>query len=73
MSPRASLELYELRLPDGYDAIGPAPISIVDSNGHVIATVGDNIEVVGELPSSYGTFCMIGPVLQATEIRALHQ
>jgi hypothetical protein len=61
---------YELRLPDGYTRSGP-PYEIFGPDGKLVAREGDRIEVVGSpLPQPYTTFCMIGPVLEAIEIRS---
>jgi hypothetical protein len=61
---------YELRLPDGYTRSGP-PYEVFGPDGNLVAREGDRIEVVGPpLPQPYTTLCMIGPVLEAIEIRA---
>lgn len=60
---------YELALPTNYHG-QINPVRIVGPDGNVVATEGDLIEVTGDVPASYGSFCMIGPVLRATDIRA---
>jgi hypothetical protein len=58
---------YELDLPDGY-TFGDDPPHIKSPDG-IVFNAGDPIEVRGRLGGG-GSYCMIGPILHATEIRA---
>jgi len=59
---------YELVLPDGWDFGGPAPESIRDQAGNVVARVGDRVTVRGRLGEPIGTFCAVGEGLEVIDI-----
>jgi hypothetical protein len=67
---------YELWLPEGYrytvednDYEVFGPFSVFGPDGELFADENDVIEAVGEMPTSWGSFCMFGQPLHATEVR----
>lgn len=62
---------YELAPAEGAPfTVDPARTTVVDPSGAVIAQAGDAIVVEGELGAELASFCQVGPIWSATDVRA---
>jgi hypothetical protein len=58
---------YEVIYPDGW-TIDRSSATLRDPSGEVIASGGDVVTVRGREATDMASFCMIGPIFQATEV-----
>jgi hypothetical protein len=58
---------YEVIYPDGW-RVELSPLRLLDPNGAVVASGGDEITVVGQPADDMASICQIGPIFRATEV-----
>jgi hypothetical protein len=57
---------YEVIYPDGWE-LRKAPVELVAPDGRVVARAGDEVTVTAH-EADMASICMIGPIIQATEV-----
>jgi hypothetical protein len=75
--PSGGMGQFEVRLPDSYDFVPNDPkdtswnrtFRILDSSGAVVAESGEKVEILADIPRSWGSICMVGQPLTALVIR----
>ena len=58
---------YEVVYPRGW-RVRLSPLAVIDPNGEVFATAGDEITVRGDIADDMASICQIGPIFRATEV-----
>lgn len=75
--PLGGMGQFEVRLANGYEFVPDDPsdrswsrdFRILDSAGKVVAKSGEKVEILADIPRSWGSFCMVGQPLTALFIR----
>ena len=58
---------YEVIYPEGW-RVQASPLQLTDPDGSVVATGGETITVAGGRADDMASFCMIGPIFQASDV-----
>lgn len=58
---------YEVIYPDGW-RVQLSPLQLLDPDGAVVATGGEEVTVRGSLAGDMASICQIGPIFRATEV-----
>ncbi len=59
---------YEVQYPEGYEVARDGS-ALRGPDGEVVATAGDEVTVTGEVAEDVMSFCQIGPIFAADEVR----
>jgi hypothetical protein len=60
---------YEVLWPDGYE-VSWEPLTLLGPDGEVVAESGDEVGLTGAVDEDAVSFCMIGPIFEATAVEA---
>lgn len=58
---------YEVVYPRGW-RVRLSPLAVIDPDGEVFATAGDEITVRGDIADDMASICQIGPIFRVTEV-----
>lgn len=58
---------YEVIYPDGW-RVQLSPLQLLDPDGTLVATGGEEVTVQGSLAGDMASICQIGPIFRATEV-----